>query len=222
MSYGLASGIRLDLFTLGLLLVRLQINPRARIRRKLMYIFWDNSNIHFAGLNHVFPMKEPGLDKRLYRTYFKGLLDLVANGRTVDKIYFAGSEPPKEDKLWEAAKRLGATVQVMPRCATGREEDTVDHLLELEILRLGYDNKPDTLALLTGDGAGWSEGRGFLSDSRRLVEKGWDLEVYSWDAACNSELKNYALRKGKYIPLESYYECVTFISNGRKAKLLSE
>ena len=62
MSYGLASGIRLDLFTLGLLLVRLQINPRARIRRKLMYIFWDNSNIHFAGLNHVFPMKEPGLD----------------------------------------------------------------------------------------------------------------------------------------------------------------
>lgn len=25
-----------------------------------MYIFWDNSNIHYAGLDHVFPSKEPG------------------------------------------------------------------------------------------------------------------------------------------------------------------
>lgn len=54
MSYGLAGGIRLNLFTLRLSLLRLQINPRARIRMKLMYIFWDNSNIHIAGLNYVF------------------------------------------------------------------------------------------------------------------------------------------------------------------------
>ena len=35
-----------------------------------MYIFWDNSNIHYAGLNQVRPMLEPTAKKELYRTYF--------------------------------------------------------------------------------------------------------------------------------------------------------
>jgi hypothetical protein len=185
-----------------------------------MYIIWDNSNIHFAGLNQVLPAKEPEVDYKSYRTYFKGLLDLVAGKRNVDKIFFAGSEPPSKDKLWSAVEKLGATVQVIPRCVTGGEENTTDHLLELEILRLGYDSVPSTIALLTGDGAGWNEGKGFLADSKRLVEKGWNLEVYPWDVACNSGLKSYALERGKYIPLESYYDYVTYIAGGRKAKPL--
>ena len=47
-----------------------------------MYVFWDNSNIHYAGLNHVFPWKEPGIDKKRYRTYFSGLLELVLQGHS--------------------------------------------------------------------------------------------------------------------------------------------
>lgn len=65
-----------------------------------MYIFWDNSNIHYAGLNHVRPLLEPGAVMENYRTYFSGLLNLVKQGRTVENIYFAGSVPPQNDALW--------------------------------------------------------------------------------------------------------------------------
>ena len=61
-----------------------------------MYIFWDNSNIHYAGLNQVRPIIEPNAQKELYRTYFAGLLQLVAGNRQVDDIFFAGSVPPKK------------------------------------------------------------------------------------------------------------------------------
>ena len=50
-----------------------------------MYIFWDNSNIQYAGLNSVLPVKEPDVDRGRYRTYFKGLLNLVSRGRIIDK-----------------------------------------------------------------------------------------------------------------------------------------
>ena len=30
-----------------------------------MYIFWDNSNIHYAGLNQVLPRLEPEVQKKL-------------------------------------------------------------------------------------------------------------------------------------------------------------
>ena len=136
-----------------------------------MYIIWDNSNIHFAGLNQVLPAKEPEVDYKSYRTYFKGLLDLVAGKRNVDKIFFAGSEPPSKDKLWSAVEKLGATVQVIPRCVTGGEENTTDHLLELEILRLGYDSVPSTIALLTGMVLYGSKEKVFLPPRRGWLKK---------------------------------------------------
>lgn len=77
-----------------------------------MYIFWDNSNIHYAGLNQVRPIIEPNAQKELYRTYFAGLLQLVAGNRQVDDIFFAGSVPPKmmhygiPSAKWEFAHRF--------------------------------------------------------------------------------------------------------------------
>lgn len=82
-----------------------------------MYIFWDNSNIHYAGLDIVFPRREPGIQKELYRTHFSNLLDLVVQGRTVDDIYFAGSVPPKGDSLWNHIGGLGITPSLLPRRA---------------------------------------------------------------------------------------------------------
>ena len=182
-----------------------------------MYIFWDNSNIHYAGLNQVLPFKEPGADPSRYRTYFKGLLDLVVNGRDIDEIYFSGSVPPKNDALWNAVKRLGITPSLLPRSMTDGEADTTDHVLQLALLRLALDHPvPDTIALLTGDGAGLNKGEGFLSDAIRLAGKGWKFEVYSWDAACNRYLRKFAENGGRYIRLEDYYENITFIEGGRQ------
>lgn len=183
-----------------------------------MYIFWDNSNIHYAGLNHVRPTKEPGIEKEKYRTYFKGLLNLVAQGRQIDNIYFAGSIPPKEDALWDAVEEeLGVLPSLLPRSLSDGEADTTDHVLQLALLRLALDSpEPNTVALLTGDGAGIKSGEGFLADAMRLASRGWKFEVYSWDAACHAKLKEFAQKNGKYVKLEDYYENITFVVGGRK------
>lgn len=183
-----------------------------------MYIFWDNSNIHYAGLNHVRPVKEPNIERERYRTYFKGLLDLVVQNRPVNNIYFAGSVPPKGDSLWNAVRKLGITPSLLPRSLTDGEADTTDHVLQLALLRLAMDNpEPNTIALLTGDGAGINSGEGFLADAIRLANRGWKFEVYSWDTACHTQLKEFAQANGKYVKLEDYYDNVTFIVDGRRA-----
>lgn len=183
-----------------------------------MYIFWDNSNIHYAGLNHVFPIIEPGVPMETYRTYFRGMLNLVQQGRQIDNIYFAGSVPPKGDSLWNAVKQLGITPSLLPRSLSDGEADTTDHLLQLALLRLAFDHpEPSTVALLTGDGAGINSGEGFLADAKRLSSKGWKFEIYSWDVACHSALKAFATEHGKYYKLEDYYKNVTFIQGGRRA-----
>ena len=186
-----------------------------------MYIFWDNSNIHYAGLNHVRPLKEPESVKESYRTYFKGLLNLVKQDRHIDDIFFAGSIPPKGDSLWNAVRQLGITPSLLPRSLTDGEADTTDHVLQLALLRLAFDHpEPSTVALLTGDGAGINSGEGFLADAKRLRSRGWDFEVYSWDIACHSELRSFATEHGKYFKLEDYYDNITFIQGGRRAKEL--
>lgn len=155
-----------------------------------MYIFWDNSNIHYAGLNKVFPIKEPNMPRELYRTYFSGLLNLVSAERVVDDIFFIGSVPPRNDSLWGNIRKLGITPALLPRSVSDGEADTTDHVLQLALLRLAFDKpRPDTIALLTGDGAGIRAGTGFLAVAMRLAQKGWIFEIYSWDIDCHSVCK---------------------------------
>lgn len=80
--------------------------------------------------------------------------------------------------------------------------------------------EPKTVALLTGDGAGINDGEGFLADARRLAQKGWKFEVYSWDATCHKLLKEFAKNNGKYVELEKYYKNITFIKDTRMAEPL--
>lgn len=189
-----------------------------------MYIVWDNSNIHYAGLDHVRPLIEPTVPKELYRTYFEGVLDLVKGERKVDDVYFCGSNPPqKGDNLWNAVSALGIEPKIIPRSLSEGEADTTDRELQVAILHLFFDHPvPDTIALLTGDGAGIHEGMGFLADSKRLFERGWRFEVFSWGIACHSELRDFGLANGKYVKLEDYYYNITFIKGGRRPVPISQ
>ena len=113
---------------------------------------------------------------------------------------------------------MGITPSLLPRSLNDGEADTTDHVLQLALLRLALDNpEPNTVALLTGDGAGINSGEGFLADAKRLSNRGWHFEVYSWDIACHSELRTFASQSGKYYKLEDYYENITFIQGGRRA-----
>ena len=82
---------------------------------------------------------------------------------------------------------------------------------------LDIGDKKETFVLLTGDGAGYSEGKGFIKQLERVKRAGNGIEVVSWNEGCNKQLKKFAEENGLYRDLESAYEKVTFIENKRWA-----
>lgn len=64
--------------------------------------------------------------------------------------------------------------------------------------------------MLTGDGKGFMDGVGFHADLERMHKKGWGVEVLAWDRTCNPRLKKWAEQIGVFVPLEDFYESITF------------
>ena len=70
--------------------------------------------------------------------------------------------------------------------------------------------------LLTGDGAGYMEGRGFFADLERMYKRGWGVELLAWDRFCNRHLREWVQEHGVYIKLEDWYKNVTFREGGAR------
>ena len=153
-----------------------------------VYIIWDNSNIHYGGLNQVFPIKEPGQQKELYRTHFLNLLNLV-----------------------------GIKPETIPRSTAGGENNTTDYLLQNHLLRLGYLSEKGTIALLSGDGAGIYKDEGFFADLKKLHNVGWNVEVYAWDETCHRGMKDFAEQNWNFTNLTDSYYHITFLQGVRPA-----
>lgn len=181
----------------------------------LMFLFWDNSNIHYSGLNNVFPLIEGEKKRELYRTYFRNLFELVRNDRQIVNAFVAGSVPPPSDSLWEYLRNLNIELTLLDKTIDGKEQESVDISLQSMMLRTILDNEPSIMAVLTGDGAGNLLGKGFLADLRRAKKRGWDIEVYAWEVNCNQYLKEFAEKEGKFIPLERHYYSITFLKGER-------
>ena len=176
-----------------------------------VFIIWDNSNIHYGGLDQVRPIKEPGSVMELYRTHFMNLLNLVTAGRSIGKVIFVGSTPPESDAIWKHLRSIGITPTPIPRSADGGENETTDHLLQAQLLRLAFDYEPGVIALLSGDGAGINKNEGFFADLKRMSNKGWQVEVYAWDETCHTDMKEYAKKHWSFTNLSDYYEHITFL-----------
>lgn len=180
-----------------------------------MYLFWDNSNIHYSGMNSVMPQFDIGSSPYQYRTHFKNLFELVRAGRTMEAAYVAGSVPPPSDAVWDYIRRLKINLTLLNRTADGKEQESVDMSLQSMLLRTIIDKEPSDIAILTGDGAGNLLGKGFLADLKRAKKLGWSIEVYAWESTCNRYLREYAENEGKFIGLEKYYYSITFLQGGR-------
>lgn len=179
-------------------------------------IFLDNSNIWLVGRN-VCTEKEPG-HETAFRIHFAKLFDFVRNNRPVNFAYVGGSVPPNNDDLWRRLEAQGAAVEKQERAASGGEV-AVDEAIQLQMANRILDAQvPETMVLLTGDGSGYSDGKGFIKQLERALKFGWKIEVVSWDAGCNRYLKTFAEENGCYRPLEAAYENITFLNNVRWAK----
>ena len=172
-------------------------------------IFWDNSNIMWVGRN--FSMRqEPGHEKD-FRIYFRNLLQFAANNRVVSYAFMAGSIPPQNDSLWQYFKKLGVIVEIQERGILKNKEIAVDEAIHTRILERIVDVKaPETIVLLTGDGNGYTQGKGFIRQLERALEYHWKIEVISWNVGCNQNLKEFASHYGTYRELDPVYNSVTF------------
>ncbi len=180
-------------------------------------VFWDNSNIWLVGRS-VCQQREPG-DELSFRIHFGNLLEFVLSGRPVSYAFVGGSIPPEKDPLWRRFELLGIKVNRQQRGAMTGGEVAVDEVIQLEMANRILDvGAPEIMVLLTGDGAGYRDGQGFIKQLERAHTHGWAIEVVSWDCGCNKYLKEFAVKNGTYRSLEPVYDKVTFVNNKRWAK----
>lgn len=190
--------------------------------RARVFLFWDNSNI-FIPARYVAQRREGGFAEQYVRIHFRNMYNLAVAGRPVAKAVAVGSIPPEFRELWDRLRKdTGIEIELYERGRGSGSEQAVDEALQVHMLRTLHDVKsPEIAVLLSGDGAGYVTGAGFHADLERMHNTGWGIEVISWDAAVNPSLKQWASQAGAYIPLENYYESVTFLEGTRPPKPLS-
>ena len=118
----------------------------------------------------------------------------------------------------------GVSVALFDRGEPGRSEQEVpDRFLQLRMLEdaLDHNGDPGTAVVLTGDGAGYLEGRGFHSTLERMHRRGWQFEILSWAGACNQRMRRWAEENGVFVPLDDFYRSITFTEPSRPGQALA-
>ena len=178
-----------------------------------VFVYWDNSNI-FHEAQRIAEERDgtPGA-RYLVRIHFDNMLRLAQANRPLEKAMAAGSIPPEMQQLWNRLENNDVEVRLFDRGARDRgEQQSPDQWLQLRMLEDGWDynGDPGVVALLTGDGAGYVEGRGFHSTLERMHRRGWKVEVLSWAHSCNRRMREWAEGQGAFVPLDDYYAAITF------------
>ena len=177
-----------------------------------VFIYWDNSNI-FHEAQRLADEREGGLARYRVRVHFDNMLRLAHADRPIESALAVGSIPPEMRQLWNRMENRGIEVQLFDRGRRGSgEQEVPDRLLQLRMLRdaLDYNGDPGIVVLLTGDGAGYSEGEGFHSELERMHRRGWRVEILSWEHSCNSRMRSWAEENGVFVALDDFYDSVTF------------
>ncbi len=178
-----------------------------------VFIYWDNSNI-FIGARPEAEEREGFAARHRVRINFKGMMRLAHADRPVEKAIAAGSVPPELHALWNRLSAEGVEIELFDRGAIERgEQQTPDRVLQLQMLRdfADYNGNPGIVVLLTGDGQGFYDGAGFHADLERMHRRGWRVEVLSWAQSCNRRMRQWVEEHGIFVPLDDYYEAVTFL-----------
>ena len=183
-----------------------------------VFVYWDNSNIFHEAQRLAEERGEgPGARYRV-RLHFENLLRLAHADRPVEKAIAAGSVPPEMRQLWNRMESRGMEVRLFDHGAAGRgEQEAPDLILQLRMLEDALDRKgdPGIVALLTGDGAGYLEGRGFHTALERLHTRGWRVEILSWAHAANRRMRAWVEEHGVFVPLDDFYGAITFMEPSR-------
>ena len=177
-----------------------------------VFVYWDNSNV-FIGAKEVASEREGWSARSRVRIHFRALLELARANRPLEHAVAVGSVPPELRHVWNRMENAGITVHLLERGALSGRETGVDQALQTFMLRdaLDYNGDPGVVVILTGDGAGFVDGVGFHADLKRMHQRGWGIEVLSWEHCCNRRMREWAKESGHFIPLDRYYDSITFL-----------
>lgn len=180
-----------------------------------VFIYWDNSNI-FHEAQRLAEQRQEGPDAR-WRVHinFENLLRLAHADRKLQRARAAGSIPPEMRHSWNRLEASGVEAELFDRDAPDHgEQDTLYPILQLHMLQdaLDYDGDPGIAVVVTGDGAGYREGRWFHRTLERMHARGWRIEILSWKHSCNQRMKRWAEQHGIFVALDDFYEAITFMA----------
>ena len=190
-----------------------QILP-GEIAMSGVFVYWDNANIYHEAQRLAEERNGTPGARYLIRIHFDNLLRLAHADRPLQAAVAAGSVPPEMRQLWNRLENQGVEVDLFDRGARDRSEQEIpDRWLQLRMLEdaFDYSDDPGTVALLTGDGAGYSEGRGFHRALERIHRRGWQVEILSWADSCNRRMRQWVEENGVFVALDDHYEAVTFL-----------
>ena len=183
-----------------------------------VFVYWDNSNI-FLEAQRLAAERELGPAARYrVRIHFENMLRLAHADRPMQRALAAGSVPPEMRQLWNRMEASGVEIFLFDRGDPGRgEQEMPDRVLQLRMLEdaLDFNGDPGAAVLLTGDGAGYLDGAGFHSALERMHRRGWRVEILSWAHATNQRMRRWAEENGVFVPLDDFYESVTFVEPSR-------
>ena len=183
-----------------------------------VFIYWDNSNIFHEAQRLAGERPEGPNAQYRVRVHFDNMLRLAHADRPIERALAVGSVPPEMRQLWNRMESTGTEVHLFDRGSRERgEQEMPDRLLQLRMLEdaLDYNGDPGIVAVLTGDGAGYLEGAGFHSTLKRMHLRGWRIEILSWAHACNQRMRRWAEVNGVFVPLDDFYDAITFLEPSR-------
>ena len=183
-----------------------------------VFVYWDNSNI-FHEAQRLAEERAEGPDARYrVRIHFENMLHLAHADRPLEKAVAVGPVRPEMRQLWNRMEAGGMSVYLFDRGSPDRsEQEMPDRVLQLRMLEdaLDYNGDPGIVVLLTGDGAGYLEGAGFHSTLERMHRRGWRVEILSWAHSTNQRMRRWAEANGIFVPLDDFYEAITFMVPSR-------
>ena len=177
-----------------------------------VFLYWDNSNI-FVSAKGLAEEREGWGARSRVRIHFPTMVELARQQRPIERALAVGSVPPELRHVWNRLEAEGIEVKLLERGQLGGGEQGVDQALQTAMLRDAFDNNgdPGIAVLLSGDGAGFADGVGFHADLERMHKRGWRIEILAWRHSCNRRMREWAEAKGRFIALDDFYECVTYL-----------
>lgn len=178
-----------------------------------LFVYVDNSNIWIEGMR--FSAVRRGMATTFQDAFNRQIVDhdwaydfgelyeiAGADGSPIGRASLFGSRPPKNDSLWEIARRNGFEPIVFDRNYSNKEKQ-VDSAISVQMMEDSfiYMNRElaDRVVLVSGD-------RDHLPAIESLQRRGFPVRVVFWDHATSADLRAAA---DEFVSLGSHFEHLT-------------